>query len=118
MAENSDKKILLIEKKKISSGGLRNDCKQNYTYPVGFPLEYWNKEEAHTLLEEVKDHLNPKMEKRLNIDKYIQRAKKLDVNILTIDQAHVGTDKSSKLINDLIQKLRDLKVTVCFANRS
>ncbi|QDF28407.1 NAD(P)/FAD-dependent oxidoreductase [Halarcobacter anaerophilus] len=112
LAENSDKKILLIEKKKISSGGLRNDCKQNYTYPVGFPLEYWSKEEAHALLEEVKNHLNPKMEKRLNIDKYIQRAKKLDVNILTIDQAHVGTDKSSKLINDLIQKLRDLKVTV------
>lgn len=112
LAENSKKSILLIEKKKISSGGLRNDCKQNYTYPVGFPLEHWEEEEADILLEEVKKHLNPKMQKRQNIDKYIQRAKKLDVNILAIDQAHVGTDKSSKLINGLIEKLKALGVTV------
>lgn len=112
LAENSKKSILLIEKKKISSGGLRNDCKQNYTYPVGFPLEHWEEEEADILLEEVKKHLNPKMQKRQNIDKYIQRAKKLDVNILAIDQAHVGTDKSSKLINGFIEKLKALGVTV------
>ncbi len=68
---------MLLEKKKISSGGLRNDCKQNYTYPVGFPLEHWEKEEADVLLKEVAKHLNPKMETRLNIDKYIKRAKKL-----------------------------------------
>lgn len=111
-AEDSSKSILLIEKKKISSGGLRNDCKQNYTYPVGFPLEYWKREDADVLLDEVKKHLNPKMETRLNIDKYINRAQKLGVDILAIDQAHVGTDKSSKLINDLIDKLKNLGVTV------
>ena len=112
IAQNSKKKVLLIEKKKISSGGLRNDCKQNYTYPVGFPLEHWKKDEADILLEEVASHLKPKMETRLNIDKYIKRAKQLDVDILAIDQAHVGTDKSSKLINGLINQLKDLGVMV------
>ncbi|WP_321314634.1 FAD-dependent oxidoreductase [Halarcobacter sp.] len=112
LAENSNKSILLIEKKKISSGGLRNDCKQNYTYPVGFPLEHWEKDEAQKLLVEVANHLKPKMETRLNIEKYVQRAQKLDVNILAIDQAHVGTDKSSTLIKGLIDQLRDLNVTV------
>ena len=35
--------ILLIDKDKICSGGLLNDCKQNYTYPIGFDLESWSK---------------------------------------------------------------------------
>ncbi len=112
LAQNSDKSILLLEKKKISSGGLRNDCKQNYTFPVGFPLDHWEKEEAEELLEEVKLHLKPKMEKRQGVDKYINRAEKIGVDILSIDQSHVGTDKSSKLINDLIEQLRGLGVEV------
>ncbi len=112
IAQNSEKSVLLLEKKKISSGGLRNDCKQNYTFPVGFPLEHWSKDEANELLDEVKTHLNPKMEKRVNVEKYLKRARKIGVDILTIDQAHVGTDKSSKLIGDLIQKLRDLNVDI------
>ena len=112
LAENSNLSVLLVEKKTISSGGLRNDCKQNYTFPVGFPYEHWNKEEAHVLLDEVKKHLNPKLEERLNIDKYVKRAEKIGVEILSIDQAHVGTDKSSKLIADLIAKLEALHVKV------
>jgi len=112
MAQNSSKSILLIEKKKISSGGLRNDCKQNYTFPVGFPLDQWEKQQAEELLDEVKEILKPNMEERLNIDKYIKRADKLGVDILSIDQAHVGTDKSSKLIKGLIQQLKDLGVQV------
>ena len=63
--------MLLLEKKKISSGGLRNDCKQNYTYPVGFPYEHWSKEEADILLREVASHLHPKIEKKVNLEKYI-----------------------------------------------
>jgi uncharacterized FAD-dependent dehydrogenase len=112
LAENSDKSILLLEKEKISSGGLRNDCKQNYTYPVGFPLEHWSKAEADPLLSEVKQYLQPQMEARTAVEKYQKRARKIGVEILSIDQAHVGTDKSSALINGLIQKLRDLGVTV------
>ncbi len=111
-AQNSQQSILLIEKKKISSGGLRNDCKQNYTFPVGFPLEHWEKEEADELLKEVASHLNPKMENRLNIEKYVKRAQKLGVDILAIDQAHVGTDKSAELIRGLVNQLKELGVTV------
>ncbi len=112
IAENSNRSILLLEKKKISSGGLRNDCKQNYTYPVGFPLEHWEKEEANELLKEVKNHLNPKMEKRINVEKYQNRAKKIGVEILSVDQAHVGTDKSAELINNLINRLKKLGVDI------
>ena len=70
LTENSDKSILLLEKKSISSGGLRNDCKQNYTYPVGFPLEHWGRENATALLEEVKAHLHPKIQPKNDISKY------------------------------------------------
>jgi len=112
IAENSSNSILLLEKKKISSGGLRNDCKQNYTFPVGFPFEHWSKEQAQELLKEVKTHLNPKIEKRYNIEKYTKRARKIGVEILSIDQAHVGTDKSSKLINSLLEELKSLHVEV------
>lgn len=112
IAENSKKSVLLLEKKKISSGGLRNDCKQNYTYPVGFPYEHWEREEVEPLLEEVKAHLNPKIEGRLHVEKYQKRAAKIGVEILAIDQAHVGTDKSSALINDLINQLKALHVDV------
>ena len=112
LAHNTQLSILLIEKKKISSGGLRNDCKQNYTYPVGFPLEHWTKQEADILLKEVASHLNPKIEAKINIEKYIARAQKIGVEILSIDQAHVGTDKSSKLIGDLIDQLKALGVCV------
>lgn len=112
LAENSKLSILLVEKKKISSGGLRNDCKQNYTYPVGFPYEHWSKEEADVLLSEVATHLHPKIEAKINIEKYAKRAEKIGVEILSIDQAHVGTDKSSALINGLIEKLKALHVKV------
>ena len=112
LAKNSDISILLIEKKKISSGGLRNDCKQNYTFPVGFPEDCWTKDEAEVLLEEVKTHLKPKMEMRKDIEKYQSRAEKIGVQILNIEQSHVGTDKSAKLINSLIDELKTLGVEV------
>jgi len=112
LAENSNKSILLIEKKKISSGGLRNDCKQNYTFPVGFPLDQWEEQEVKELLEEVKSYLHPKMETKQNISTYAKRAEKLGVNILSIDQSHVGTDKSAKLIKGLIEQLKEKGVTV------
>jgi len=115
IAENSKLSVLLVEKKKISSGGLRNDCKQNYTYPVGFPYEHWKKEEVEELLEEVKVHLHPKIEERVHVEKYQKRATKIGVEILAIDQAHVGTDKSSELIAGLIEKLRALHVDVALS---
>lgn len=112
IAQNSNKRVLLIEKRKISSGGLRNDCKQNYTYPVGFPKEYWSKEQASELLKEVAEILNPKYEPKDNIDIYKNRAKKLGVELLEIAQAHVGTDKALYLIKELIKELENLNVTI------
>ena len=29
--------IALIDRNEFSSGGLRNDCKMNFSWPVGFP---------------------------------------------------------------------------------
>jgi len=107
-----NKKILLIDKNAVSSGGLRNDCKQNYTFPVGFASEYWNKENADKYLEETKKILKPTIEKRQNIEKYTKRAEKLGVRLLEIEQAHVGTDNSIKLISDLINELKTKGVEV------
>ena len=112
IAENSGKSVLLIEKAKISSGGLRNDCKQNYTYPVGFTAELWDEKEAELLLENVAAHLNPAYVQQRNLDIYIKRAEKLGVKLLNIKQAHVGTDRAKGLIAGLITQLRDLGVTV------
>lgn len=108
-----DKKILLIDKENISSGGLRNDCKQNYTYPIGFALDYWKDEnEAKEYLEEVKKHLNPKIQEKTNLEKYKKRANKLNINLLEIEQSHEGTDEAVNLINSLIKKLKDFGVEV------
>lgn len=112
IAENSTKKVLLLEKAKISSGGLRNDCKQNYTYPVGFTEGLWDQEEAEKLLDDVAAHLNPEYIQQRNIAVYTKRAENLGVRLLNIRQAHVGTDKSKLLIKNLISKLEDKGVTV------
>jgi cation diffusion facilitator CzcD-associated flavoprotein CzcO len=42
IAENSAKSVLILDKNMTSTGGLRNDCKQNYTFPVGFPKALWS----------------------------------------------------------------------------
>ncbi|MFA5518317.1 MAG: FAD-dependent oxidoreductase [Spirochaetota bacterium] len=112
IAENSKKSVLLIEKAKISSGGLRNDCKQNYTFPVGFTAELWDEKEAALILEDVAAHLNPDYVQQRNLDVYTRRAEKLGVKLLNIKQAHVGTDKSKDLIADLINQLKNIGVTV------
>lgn len=112
LAENSGKSILLLEKTKVSSGGLRNDCKQNYTFPVGFSIEHWSEEEADILLEKVAEHLRPDYVQQRNLGVYVKRAENLGVKLLNIKQAHVGTDKAKNLIDKLISQLRDAGVTV------
>lgn len=120
LSEHSNKSILLLDKSKISSGGLRNDCKQNYQYPIGFPVELWRE---HTkisteLLKIVEDHLKPFIIP-LAADKisiYKQRANKLNTDLIEIRQAHVGTDKSAALISDLISQLRKNNVDMILGN--
>lgn len=114
LAQQGVKQILMIEKRSISSGGLRNDCKQNYTFPVGFPMEYWQEEEATALLYDVETHLKPVIEKKTNIEIYKMRASRLSVDLVDIKQAHVGTDKSVELIGSLVDELRSMGVELRF----
>jgi len=112
IAENSGMSVLILEKAKISSGGLRNDCKQNYTFPVGFATDLWQQDEAERLLDEVASHLQPEYVQQRNIEVYVKRALNLGVKLLDIRQAHVGTDKSKDLIARLINSLEQKGVTV------
>jgi uncharacterized protein len=112
LAEHSNKSILLLDKSRVSSGGLRNDCKQNYLYPIGFPVEFWEESLAIELLKEVEKHLKPIFYNKNNIDIYTQRAQKLNTKLIEIKQAHVGTDKAIDLIRDLIKQLQIKNVRV------
>jgi thioredoxin reductase len=60
--------ILIIDKELFSTGGMRNDCKMNFTYPIGFPEEYWPKKIAENYLEKVNKFLKPSiLEKKISI---------------------------------------------------
>jgi uncharacterized FAD-dependent dehydrogenase len=93
--------ILMIDREKICSGGLLNDCKQNYTYPIGFSSDCWTREEAERLLPLVEDSLQPVIKEKQNLDVYQRRAERLGVTLLDVRQAHVGTDRSRALIRRL-----------------
>jgi len=97
--------ILMIDKEKICSGGLLNDCKQNYTYPIGFSVDNWTQEEAERLLPIVENCLQPDIKDKQNLEIYQRRAQRLGVNLLDVRQSHVGTDRSSVLIKRLMGEL-------------
>ena len=111
---NYSGKILVVDKNAYSSGGLRNDCKQNYSFPIGFPTDVWNENEANLLLEKVKVHLKPEFKDKKNISIYQKRASRINVNLVDIDQYHVGTDKSKDLINSLVSELQSKGVEFRF----
>lgn len=97
--------ILMLDQEKICSGGLLNDCKQNYTYPIGFVVENWTREEAERLLLQVEKCLQPVIKGKQNLDIYRRRAERIGVTLLDIRQAHVGTDRSRALIRRLMTEL-------------
>jgi len=99
--------VLLIDREKISSGGLLNDCKQNYTYPIGFSADNWTREEAERLLPLVESCLQPVIKEKQNLAVYQRRAERLGVDLLDVRQAHVGTDRSRSLIRRLQAELED-----------
>ena len=102
-----DIKILMIDKEQYSTGGLRNDCKMNFTFPIGFPLEYWNKESADYYLEGVTKILKPLVMEKFRLDVYQKRAEKLKVVLLNVKQTHLGTDGGLKLIKKLVAALKE-----------
>lgn len=109
---NPSLKILIIEKNEISSGGLRNDCKQNYTFPIGFPLNIWDKTDAARLLELVKKHLAPEFLPRKQFSVYKKRAEKIGVQLVDVQQTHIGTDRAVLLIGELTGKLKKMGVEI------
>lgn len=104
--------ILILEKGATSSGGLRNDCKMNFTYPIGFTGENWTKEEGDSFLDKVAERLDPPIKETRNLEVYQKRAKKLGADLLSIRQAHLGTDGGIELIKKLILELKALGVVV------
>ncbi|MFP4490131.1 MAG: FAD-dependent oxidoreductase [Spirochaetaceae bacterium] len=102
--------VLMIDTERYSSGGLRNDCKMNFTYPIGFPLESWSKQEAEHYLELVKRELNPVILPKTNLLMYRKRAERLGVELLNVQQTHLGTDGGLELIKELMKRLEERHV--------
>ena len=103
-------RILLLDREKVSSGGLRNDCKMNFTWPIGFPREYWDKEVSAGYLFRVEEFLKPSIMPQTNLDTYQKRANRIGVELLLIRQSHLGTDGGLELIRALVSRLAEAGV--------
>lgn len=104
--------ILMLDKTPYSTGGMRNDCKMNFTFPIGFPLEYWEEKTANHYLEKVTEFLKPTILPKSNIETYQKRAERLGSSLLEIKQTHLGTDGGLQLIKELQKRLSDAGVTL------
>lgn len=98
-------RVAIIDRNQYSSGGLRNDCKMNFTWPVGFPEEGWSRQVAELYLERVEEFLAPAIMQRKSVDVYAHRAERLGARLLEIRQAHLGTDGGLSLIKRLVADL-------------
>ena len=112
LAAKPDLRILLLERETVSSGGLRNDCKMNFTWPIGFPVEYWEKDRSASYLERVERFLEPEILAQKNLSTYERRASRIGVELLMIRQSHLGTDGGLKLIKTLLARLEAAGVEV------
>ena len=112
LKRKKDASILMLDKRKYSTGGMRNDCKMNFTFPIGFPLEYWSEDEANRYLDEVTDFLKPDILSKSNISTYQARAERLGCSLLEIRQTHLGTDGGLELIKKLQEMLEENGVTL------
>lgn len=110
LKEKPGLKILMLDREKVSTGGMRNDCKMNFTYPIGFPVEYWAEEAADHYLGQVIDFLKPDFLEKSNIEIYQKRAERLGCTLLEIKQTHLGTDGGLLLIKQLLAQLAEAGV--------
>ncbi|MDP2790581.1 MAG: pyridine nucleotide-disulfide oxidoreductase [Rectinemataceae bacterium] len=108
LEKKPDLSILILDKNEVSSGGLRNDCKMNFSWPIGFPEACWNREQAEHQLARVEEFLLPSIMDKKNVGVYFHRAEKLGVKLLEIRQSHLGTDGGLELIKTLVARLRGL----------
>ncbi|MCE1206773.1 MAG: NAD(P)/FAD-dependent oxidoreductase [Spirochaetia bacterium] len=104
--------ILILDKNEMSSGGLRNDCKMNFSWPIGFPETCWDEVTASYYLKRVEDFLQPAIMERKNIRTYVHRAEKIGVKLLEIRQSHLGTDGGIELIKQLTARLQAAGVAI------
>ncbi len=104
--------ISILDKASVSSGGLRNDCKMNFTWPIGFPLDYWPRELAEPYLERVTAFLKPTILPKTNMGIWSERARNIGVELLDIQQTHLGTDGGLALIKELHARLEEADVEV------
>ncbi len=105
-------RMVVMDKAIVSSGGLRNDCKMNFTFPIGFPVDFWSRENAERYLERVTEFLAPSIMERKNVGSYRGRAAKIGVELLDIKQSHLGTDGGLKLIGRLVEELKSRGVEI------
>ncbi|HTP59755.1 MAG TPA: pyridine nucleotide-disulfide oxidoreductase [Spirochaetia bacterium] len=110
--------VLLIDRSTLSTGGLCNDCKMNFTYPIGFPLEYWEEQDAERRLGSVREKLQPVILSRHNLGIYATRAQKLGVSLLEVRQSHLGTDGGIALARDLKQQLERSGASVSLGEKA
>lgn len=110
--------ILMLDKTSYSSGGLRNDCKMNFSWPIGFPEDSWKKDQGNAYLQRVETFLRPTIMSRQNLDVYTKRAGKIGVSLLEIRQTHLGTDGGLELIKELTARLSALGVTLSFGEKA
>jgi hypothetical protein len=82
----------------------------NFTYPIGFPGENWDRQQAESYLQRVKETLRPEILPRENLERYCRRAERLGVEMLKVEQTHLGTDGGLELIKQLTSRLEELGV--------
>jgi uncharacterized protein len=104
--------VLLVDRSSLSTGGLCNDCKMNFTFPIGFPLEYWDAASADRTLVEVSARLKPLILPKRNLGVYTGRAEKLGVDLLEVHQSHLGTDGGIQLARRMVEDLTLAGATV------
>jgi uncharacterized FAD-dependent dehydrogenase len=110
--------ILLIDRQNTSTGGLRNDCKMNFTWPIGFPDDVWDEATAGTYLERTERFLKPEIMAKHRVDTYAGRAERLGVRLLDVRQSHLGTDGGLKLIHELMDRLRARGVSIALGEEA
>jgi len=112
-----DRRVLMIDQSEVSSGGLRNDCKMNFSWPIGFPENCWNKQTAEHYLARVEAFLQPTILEKRNVGTYARRAEKIGVSLLEIRQSHLGTDGGLQLIKSLMARLQGLGAEISLGEK-
>ena len=117
LARRPDLSLLVLDKNEYSSGGLRNDCKMNFSWPIGFPDRCWTRDQAEAYLRRVEAFLEPRILEKRNLSVYAKRAEKIGVRLVEIRQSHLGTDGGLELIKRLIARLGGLGAELSLGER-